>query len=52
MNYSSNSLVSNETGQKIELFLSARNLMDMDTFSKSDPYVKVFLKRNYNAKNF
>jgi hypothetical protein len=37
-----------ETGQKIELFLNARGLGDMDFFSKSDPYVKVYFKRHPN----
>jgi hypothetical protein len=37
-----------ETGQKIELFLNARGLGDLDFFSKSDPYVKVFFKRHPN----
>jgi len=35
-----------ESSQKIELFVSARGLLDMDVFSKSDPYVKVFFKRS------
>lgn len=39
-----NSLGADATGYKVELFLSARNLLDMDVFSKSDPYVKVFFK--------
>jgi len=36
----------NESTQKIELYLSARNLLDLDVFSKSDPYVKIFYKRS------
>ena len=32
----------NESMQKVEIFISARNLLDMDFFSKSDPYVKVY----------
>jgi Ca2+-dependent lipid-binding protein len=35
-----------ENSQKIELFLNARGLGDLDFFSKSDPYVKVFFKRH------
>ena len=29
--------------EKIEIFLSGRKLKNLDTFSKSDPYVKVTL---------
>ena len=32
--------------KKIEIFLSCRSLIEMDTFSKSDPYVIIFLKNN------
>ncbi len=53
MDFSSNqSLVSNAIGQKIEIFLSGRSLCDMDVFSKSDPYVKILFKRNFNVKSF
>lgn len=38
--------VQNETSSKLELFISARGLYDMDVFSKSDPYVKVFFKKS------
>ena len=31
---------------QLEIFLSARGLYDMDVFSKSDPYVKVYFKRS------
>ncbi len=31
-------------GQDIELYLSGRNLKDLDTFSKSDPQVRVYIK--------
>jgi hypothetical protein len=37
---------------KIEIFLSARNLKDLDFFSKSDPYIKVFFRRDFNAKQY
>ena len=37
-----------ETSQKIEMFLNARGLGDLDFFSKSDPYVKVTFKRHPN----
>lgn len=30
--------------QKIEIFVSGRSLTNMDYFSKSDPYVKFFLR--------
>ena len=29
--------------EKIELFLSGRKLKNLDTFSKSDPYINVIL---------
>lgn len=36
--------------QKVEIFLSARNLLDMDFFSKSDPYVKVYFSSSPQRK--
>ena len=36
--------------QKVEMFLSGRSLLDMDFFSKSDPYVRVFFKSNPVSK--
>ena len=38
--------------ERIELFLSCRNLKDLDVFSKSDPYVKVSFKRDFTHNNF
>ncbi|CAD8090802.1 unnamed protein product [Paramecium primaurelia] len=35
-----------ESQQKLELFISCRGLANMDTFSKSDPYVIMYVKRN------
>ena len=35
-----------EEVMRLELFISARGLYDMDVFSKSDPYVKVYFKRS------
>ena len=51
--YSANTLQSSpnlpsDSMQKVEIFLSGRNLLDMDFFSKSDPYVKVFFSRGPN----
>lgn len=43
-NTQTNSLPLEVTSQKVELFISARNLLDMDFFSKSDPYVKVYFR--------
>jgi Ca2+-dependent lipid-binding protein len=37
---------------KVELFLSCRSLRNLDVFSKSDPYVKVSLKRDYTQLHF
>ena len=38
--------------QTIELFIAGRSLKDLDFFSKSDPYVKVSYRRDFNAKNY
>ncbi|CAD8128603.1 unnamed protein product [Paramecium sonneborni] len=35
-----------ESQQKLELFISCRGLANMDTFSKSDPFVIIYVKRN------
>jgi Ca2+-dependent lipid-binding protein len=32
--------------------LSARNLKDLDVFSKSDPYIKILWKRDYTQHHF
>ena len=40
-----NTLLTNGDTVRLEIFISARGLLDMDVFSKSDPYVKVFFKR-------
>jgi len=29
------------------LYFNARNLKDLDAFSKSDPYAKVFMQQNF-----
>ncbi len=47
--YSSHSLP-DETGYPIEMYLSGKDLMDMDFFSKSDPYIKVYFQVNSHAK--
>lgn len=38
--------ISNDEFQMVELYIAGRNLKDADTFSKSDPLVKVFLQEN------
>lgn len=43
-NYQSSSMTTINDLVQLELFVSARGLCDMDVFSKSDPYVKVFFK--------
>lgn len=43
--YHANTLTINEELVQLEIFVSARGLYDMDVFSKSDPYVKVYFKR-------
>ena len=37
-------IIEQEDRKKIELFISCRSLIEMDTFSKSDPYVIMYLK--------
>jgi hypothetical protein len=43
-NNSNNGMVQDVTSQRVELYLSCRNLLDMDVFSKSDPYIKVYFR--------
>lgn len=38
--------------ERIELYLSCRNLKDLDVFSKSDPYVKVSYKRDFTQNKY
>lgn len=45
-----NSSSPNDSAQKLEVFVSARSLLDLDVFSKSDPYAKVFFKKNPQAQ--
>lgn len=42
----------NDTGYKVEIFLSATSLSDLDFFSKSDPFVKVYFGRTNDKWNF
>jgi hypothetical protein len=42
----------NQTFQKIEIYLAGRNLKDLDVFSKSDPFIKVSYRRDFNCKNY
>ena len=34
---------------KVQLFISCRKLKDVETFSKSDPFVEVFEKTNQGS---
>lgn len=43
---------SSGVGFRLELFLSALSLGDLDFFSKSDPFVKVYFQRINNKWNF
>lgn len=43
---------SSAVSERIELFLSCRNLKDLDYFSKSDPYIKVNFRRDFNVKQY
>jgi len=42
----------NSLSEKIELFLSCRNLKDLDVMSKSDPYIRVSFRRDYSQKQY
>lgn len=44
--------LSSDTGYKIELFLNAIALKDMDVFTKSDPFVKVYFGKNGNQWSY
>lgn len=45
-------MVDNGPSERIEMFLSCRNIKDSDVFSKSDPYVRVSFKRDFTQKQF
>ncbi len=45
-------MATNNTSQRILLYVSCRNLKDLDYFSKSDPYVKVYFRRDFNVKQY
>jgi len=40
------------TFERIELYVSCRNLKDLDYFSKSDPYIKVYFRRDFTVKQY
>ena len=42
----------NNQSEKIELYISCRNLRDVDVFSKSDPYVKVSYRRDFTQNQY
>lgn len=42
----------NSTSEKIEIYLSCRNLKDLDVFSKSDPYIKVSYRKDFTQKQY
>lgn len=42
----------NNISEKIEVYLSCRNLKDLDVFSKSDPYVRVSYRRDFTQKQY
>jgi len=46
--YVSGALTNPEEIVQLEIFISARALKDLDIFSKSDPYVKVYFKKAAN----
>ncbi len=39
------------TASTVEISISARDLMDMDTFSKSDPLCVLFCRDDFSGKN-
>ena len=43
---------SSDVFERIEIYLSCRNLKDLDVFSKSDPYVKISYKRDFTQQFF
>eukprot|EP00466_Bigelowiella_natans_P005999 jgi/Bigna1/91663/estExt_fgenesh1_pg.C_1110041 len=45
-------MVDSNISSKIEMFISCRNLINKDTFSKSDPMVSVFIKDGVAFKKF
>jgi len=42
----------NTVSEKIEIYLSCRNLKDLDVFSKSDPYVRISYRRDFLQKQY
>ena len=45
-------LTDDQVGQKVELYISCRKLKDLDTFSKSDPQVRLYIKENPAAASW
>lgn len=43
-----NTLLTTDDSTQLELYISARGLYDLDIFSKSDPYVRVYTKKPNN----
>ena len=37
-------MIANDLSSSVEIFVSCRDLKNLDTFSKSDPIVKIFMK--------
>ena len=42
----------NNLSQRIEIYISCRNLKSLDILSKSDPYVKVSYRKDFSQQNF
>ncbi len=45
-----NSIEYVDANQQLEIILSCRSLADVDTFSKSDPFIILYTKINDNCK--
>ena len=41
----------NHPSNKVDLFISCQKLVNLDNFSKTDPYVKVFMKEEKGTWN-
>lgn len=39
--------MNDDTSMPVELFFAGRKLRDLDVFSKSDPFLKLFMQKHY-----
>jgi hypothetical protein len=45
-------IADNSLSQRIEIYLSCRNLKSLDILSKSDPYVKVSYRKDFSQQQY